>query len=397
MNKFGFYLIFLIFMIQTAHADQKKIDSFDSWILKQLKLYSIHGASIAIIKDYKIDSIRGYGYSDKEHKKLVNKETLFNVASVSKPVTALAILKASEKKLFALDVDVNNYLVNWKITNNQFTKNSPVTIKELLTHTAGINAENHPGYCNSCQLPTLVEVLNGTPPATNKPATVMSKPGKQFLYSSVGYKILEQLLISVYHEPFESIMRRIVFNPLRMYRSTFNDNLPGYLAKNAATGYDVNGQPIKDGPYIFVGSAAGGLWSNSEQLANFILAIQNALGNSDSPISHDVAMQMIKPAVKLGQNHYRSLAMEILLNHKYNKKSDEYFMHTGETFGFQSFIIGSKTKGNGAVVLINSCFDRTTKKRLPPFKENACNPSLPKDAISFRSLVIKRIAKLYNW
>jgi CubicO group peptidase (beta-lactamase class C family) len=153
----------------------------------------VPGVSVAVIHAGKIEWARGFGVT-RIGGSAVTPETLFQAASISKPVTALAVLRLVESGKLNLDTDVNQYLKTWKVPENQFTAKNKVTLRELLSHTAGMTVHGFAGYASGDELPSVVQVLNGEKPANSPAIRVDVEPGSIWRYSGGGYVIVQQLL-----------------------------------------------------------------------------------------------------------------------------------------------------------------------------------------------------------
>ncbi len=175
----------------------------------------VPGASVAVIHQGKIERAQGFGVT-KAGGAAVTSETLFQAASISKPVTAMAVLRLVESGKLNLDHDVNEYLKTWKVPENEFTDKKKVTLRELLSHTAGTTVHGFGGYASGEQLPTLVQVLNGEKPANSPPIRVDVEPATIWRYSGGGYVITQQLLEDVAGKPFPQIMHELVLDPIGM-------------------------------------------------------------------------------------------------------------------------------------------------------------------------------------
>ena len=151
----------------------------------------------------------------------VTLETLFQAGSISKSLTALAVLRLVEQGKLNLDVDVSQYLISWKLPTNRFMEQKKVTLRELLSHTAGATVHGFEGYAAGNTVPTLVQVINGERPANSAPVTIASVPGTKFSYAGGVYTIIQQILIDVTGEPFPELMQELVLQPLHMVHSTF--------------------------------------------------------------------------------------------------------------------------------------------------------------------------------
>lgn len=129
-------------------------------LLERMKYFEAPGVSVAVIEHGKIAWSKGYGVRENGREERVDTETVFQAASMSKPFTALGILSLVKNGRIKLDANVNDYLVSWKVPENSFTKDEKVTVRRLLSHTAGLTDGNgFPGYEVGSPLPSLVEIL----------------------------------------------------------------------------------------------------------------------------------------------------------------------------------------------------------------------------------------------
>ncbi len=220
-------------------------------------------------------------------------KTLFQAASVSKTLTAFAALRLVQQGKLKLDDDVNTKLLSWKVPDNAFTRTTKVTLRRLLSHTAGLSVGGFAGYKAGEPLPTEVQILNGEKPANNEAVRVISEPGKQFRYSGGGYVIVQRLLTDVTGQSFPALMNDLVFKPLAISRSTFAQPLPKDLWSDAAQPYDVNGQPVSGGWFIDPEMSAAGLWTTPSDLARIAIEIEKASAGESRLLSAALAKEML--------------------------------------------------------------------------------------------------------
>jgi CubicO group peptidase (beta-lactamase class C family) len=313
---------------------------------ERMAFYKVPGVSIAVIKDFKVEWTKGYGVLDTTTKVLVNEVTLFQAASVSKPVAAMAIFKEFQDGKLNLDANVNDILVSWKLPDNEFTANKKVTIKNLLSHTGGTTVHGFRGHAPNETIPTLIQVLNGEKPANSAPVVVDTPPGLRQRYSGGGYCILQQVSMDIEKKPFPAIMDKLVLKPLGMTHSTYMQPLPADMQKNASSGHRTGGLRVEGKWHIYPEMAAAGLWTTSEDLAKFVTEIQQAFqGKPANVFSQKTAQLMLSPYL----SPYSGLGVFL----DWRGKS-VYFNHGGSNEGFTCFFIGHKEKGYGAVVMTNS-------------------------------------------
>jgi len=222
--------------------------------------YNTPGISIAIIDDYRIAAASGYGVADADNPAPVTTETLFQAASISKPVTAMAVLKLVQDGILDLDEDVNRYLVSWKVP--PVGDSQPrVTLRQLLSHNAGLTVHGFRGYPTSRTIPSVVQVLNGEAPANSAPVRVTIIPGTQWQYSGGGTTIVQLLLTDMVGKPFPEIMRELVLDPLEMRHSSYDQPLSPDHERLASSAHSQNGRPIAGKWHVYPEMAAAGLWT----------------------------------------------------------------------------------------------------------------------------------------
>jgi CubicO group peptidase (beta-lactamase class C family) len=201
----------------------------------------VPGVSIAVVDGGKLAWARGYGVTRAGSNDPVTPSTLFPAASISKAVTATATLRLVEQGRLALDEDVNVYLRSWKVPDSEYTTSEKVTLRHLLSHTAGTGVHMFPCYREGEPLPTLVEELDGIPPAKTAPVRVEAVPGTTWRYSGGGVLVEQLVLTDVTGEPFPALLRDLVLAPLGMDDSTFEQPVPSPLRARLAVEHDFAG------------------------------------------------------------------------------------------------------------------------------------------------------------
>jgi CubicO group peptidase (beta-lactamase class C family) len=326
----------------TALSAQQVEQSLLRFVPNRMAHYHIPGLSLACIHDGTVEWTRAFGIT-RVGGEPVTPETLFQASSISMPVTALAVLRLVEQGKLNLDVDVNQYLRNWKLPTNRFTEQKKVTLRELLSHTAGATVHGFEGYAAGKKVPTLVQVLNGESPANSAPVTIDFVPGTKFRYAGGNYTIIQQILIDVTGEPFPELMNELVLQPLQMVHSTFQQPIPGKLHPLVAMPYDKDGNAIAGGPHTYPEMAVAGMWTTPSDLALFALAVQDALaGRPGAIVSSSTAHEMLQPV--LG---FYALGFAIAGN-----GPNRYFSHPGVNAGFVAFLFAYE-KGDGVVLMTN--------------------------------------------
>ncbi len=305
----------------------------------------IPGLSLAVIQGGKIVKARGYGVTEKGGKTPVTAETLFQAGSVSKSVAAVGALHLVDKGKLSLDEDVNAKLLTWKVPHNELTKEQKVTLRRLLSHTAGLTVHGFPGYARDAQVPTLVQVLDGKKPANTPAIRVDILPGSQWRYSGGGYAVMQKLVIDVTGKPFAEFMQEAVLGPAGMKESTFKQPLPAEKAKLAAAGDYANHTPVHGKWHVYPEMAAAGLWTTPSDLVRFAAAVQGALaGKSTKMLSKRVAQQMVTE-----EKDHDGLGMFLQGTGKNLR-----FSHNGRNEGFDTLFVAYAESRRGAAIMINS-------------------------------------------
>ena len=316
-------------------------------LVEQMSHLHVPGVSIAVIHGKRVDWSKGYGVA-RLGGPPVSASTLFGAASMSKPVTAMAVLRFAQEGRVDLDADVNTYLKSWKIPANQHTKDHPVTVRELLSHTSGIGTHSGMIYDPDKGVPSVLEILEGKPPATTPPVRVESEPGKKYAYANGGYLILELLITDITGKPFAEAMEDLVLAPLGMSQSTFRAPLLPVEAANAATGYTEDGTS-GSAPAHFVepNAAAGGLWTTAIDYARFVIELQKEYsGESHRVLNQKMAQMMVTAGMGPSESIRWGLGVRVG-----GTPPNIYFEHGGSA-AFQSDMVGYPS-GDGVVVLTN--------------------------------------------
>ncbi len=329
---------------------QVKGEETFSTLDERMRATGVPGVSIAVFMDYEIVWAKGYGVADKSNGRRVDKNTLFQAASISKPVNALAILIAAADGALAMDAPINSQLKSWKLPDNPLTQKTPVTLKMLLTHTAGTTVHGFRGYATGAKIPTTTDVLDGTGEANSPPVRVDIPPGSEFRYSGGGVTISQLALVDNVDGTYAEILKRTVLEPLTMTRSTFAQPLPAALLDNAAAGTLRNGEILPTKRHVYPEIGAAGLWTTPSDLARFFLEIANARNGRPSSIERSIAEALTTPAIEQ-DDPSSAIGIGTFLK----KQGDQWmFGHGGANEGFQAIANASRDGGFGYVIMTNS-------------------------------------------
>ncbi len=314
-------------------------------LTERMRFYQVPGVSVAVINNGAIEWARGYGVLDARSKVAVTPDSLFQAASISKPVFSMAVLSLVQQGALSLDEDVNIKLKSWKMPENEFTKERKLTLRSLLNHTGGTTVSGFRGYATGAAVPTLLQLLDGAAPANSAAVRVDKAPGGAIRYSGGGMTVAQLLVSDVSAQPFAPFMKATVFDPLGMKHSSFEQPLPAEMADSAATAHDGTGVPIKGKWHTYPEQAAAGLWSTPSDLARFAIELQKSrAGVSDAVLSTDMATQMLtnSKASPFG------LGIEVSAPEKVRS-----FTHSGGNEGFRAMLFAYTETGKGAVVMTN--------------------------------------------
>ena len=316
-------------------------------VTELMEEFGVPGVSIAVIKDFKIHWVKAYGVADVETGQLVDIETMFQAASISKPVAAMGVLRAVQDGLFKLDDDINDILDSWTLDGKEFTQDQPVTPRALTSHTSGLgDGFGFPGYDPEQPLPTILQILEGHELSNVGRVFMEREPMTFFEYSGGGVTVMELALSNVRRRPFVDVMQEGVLAPIGMTRSSYAQPISPEHNKNAARAHDNNGESRGPKWHVYPEHAAAGLWTTPTDLARIIIEVQrSARGESTRVLSQSMVQEMLNP-VGVGP-----FAVGFTMS-----KIGEgwYFSHGGSNWGFRALMLAHKVKGYGLVVMTNA-------------------------------------------
>ena len=333
-----------IALVQNGLRPVNSFKGDTTWTLEErMRHHGVPGVSIAVIKDFKVVWHRGYGVADRTTGEPVKPDTLFQAGSISKPVAAFGALKMVQLEELSLDGPVNDKLVTWKIPDNEFTKDAPVTLTHLTSHTGGLTVHGFPGYAVGADVPTLEQVLDGTGPANTAPIRVDKLPGESWRYSGGGYTVMQQMMIDVGGKPFPALMDTLVLRPIGMKHSTYRQPLPPGQLNKAAAGVLPDGSDVTGKRHTYPEMAAAGLWTTAEDLALFAVEVQQALQGNSTVLSKAMAEAMVE---QVTPQYGRGFGIE-------DRDGTVYFQHGGWDKGFCAQLTANR-RGDGVAIMINS-------------------------------------------
>jgi CubicO group peptidase (beta-lactamase class C family) len=333
------------------------VKNFKTWnIVDRMKYYNVPGVSIAVIKDYKIDWAKGYGLADTIKKIPVDTQTMFSAGSISKFLMAVTALKMVENGQIALEKPINNYLTSWKIAENDFTKKTPITLRMLLSHSAGTSQTSYFGFAPTQALPNITEILSGAKISETRSVVVNSEPNVAFRYSGGGSMIAQKALMDVSKKSFTNLTQEILFDKLEMKNSTFEQPVPTKFSEQCSWAYSAASW-FKGMPYVYPQQAAAGLYTTPTDLATFFIDVQKSYIGKGKILSEAITKKMLTAQQNVSDGSYKE---EIgigpfLIQRTDNKNGDGvYFEFTGVNAGFLAYGIASLLNGNGVIIMLNS-------------------------------------------
>lgn len=322
---------------QIKYGDSISVTYFN--IEDRMKELGIPGVSIAVLNDGVVEWAKGYGMADSTENRKVTQNTLFQAASISKPVAATRVHQLAEQSIIHIDSNINNYLKSWRLPDNEFTTKEKVTPRRMLNHSAGLTVWGFPGYRPEDTIPSIPEILDGK--GNTDSVRVYKKPGESWRYSGGGYTIMQLMITDLEQKPFPKVMKQEVLNPLGMESSTYENPLPQKYRSRAASGYNFDGTQV-DGKYrTYPEMAAAGLWTTPSELILWGKEIQQILKTQkDGILKAETVNEMLIPS-----EDDQGLGPYVL---------EHTFGHGGADEGFRSELVVWKESSSAAVVMVNS-------------------------------------------
>lgn len=316
------------------------------WKIKdRMAFHKVPGLSIAVIRDYKIDWVKGYGWADSSENRKVTTETLFQAASISKSLNGVGVLKLAQDKKLDINTDINTYLKSWKFPYDSLSKNKKITLANLLSHTAGLNVHGFRGYARDEALPTITQILDGLPPANNAAIRSVFEPDARVQYSGGGTTVSQLIITDVTGMSYDEYMRENILKPMGMAASFYGMADEDIDTTLLATGHRGDGRKVRGKYHYYPEQAAASLWTNPTELANYIIETQLSLkGESERALSRPFTELRLTP-------HRGNAGLGVFID---DRDGEKYFQHGGANEGFRSQYYGNMKNGNGVVVMVNS-------------------------------------------
>lgn len=317
-----------------------------AWSLpERMAFYKVPGVSIAVIKDGKIAWAKGYGVLETGKVQPVDTATIFQAGSISKPTAGVAALRMVEQGQLKLDAPINDFLTSWKLPDNDFTKQAPVTLRGIMSHGAGLTVHGFPGYKAGVAVPTVPQVLDGVAPANTAKVRVEKTPGTSWRYSGGGYTIMQLAMTDVSGKSFPALTDELVLGPAKMSRSSYVNPLPMDNRTNAATAHQRDGTVVPGHSHIYPEMAAAGLWATPSDLSRLALSVVgSARGERGALLGPEMTRQML--TTQIGTY---GLGFDLAA-----PGDGQVFSHGGVDEGFEAFLFAYTDGHGGAVIMTNA-------------------------------------------
>ncbi len=245
-------------------------------LAERMKEYHTSAISIAIIENYEIRETYIHGVKRRTTKEKITTDTLFQAGSISKPVFAAAVLRLAERGTLNIDTNISEYLIDYNVPTYD-NQNHRITLRQILSHHAGLNLHGFAGYQQGQKIPTVQQILTGAFPSNNIKLKLIKAPGTGYQYSGGGYVLAQKIVTDVCKLNFCDLMNDLVLSPFSMVHSTYSQPLPKDKSNLISFGYNHHNLQLPGGYNIMPELSAAGLWTTPSDLARFCIEIMNAL------------------------------------------------------------------------------------------------------------------------
>lgn len=316
---------------------------------ERMQHYGVPGVSITVLDGGTQESV-SFGVKQEGEASRVDGQTMFQAASISKPVFALAVMRLVEQGVLDLDEDISTYLTSWQVPPVGDWQ-PRLTLRQLLSHRAGLTVHGFPGYPAGSELPSLVQVLRGERPANTGSVVVDMLPGQQFRYSGGGTTLAQLVVEDVLGKPLPEVMDELIINPLGLKHSTYAQPLPADLQQFAASGHLQSGEAVAGKWHTYPEMAAAGLWTTPGDLVRIGREVQAALRGQGKLLKRETVEEMLQPNLTDFVPMADGMGIGFFLN---GTGRAARFLHGGSNHGFLSRLTMYREGDQGAAIMVNS-------------------------------------------
>jgi CubicO group peptidase (beta-lactamase class C family) len=318
----------------STHANTAQLDTF---IQQQLSTHEVAGAAIALIEQGSISHEAMFGVTSTDTGTPISQDTVFQAASISKAVTAWGVMRLVQEGRLDLDAPVSKYLTRWHLPISPFDENE-VTIRRVLSHTAGLSLPSYVGFAPEETLPTFEASLAGDTAGSGS-LELVANPGDAWAYSGGGYTLLGLIIEEVTGQPFADYMAENILLPLGMASSSY---VPSeILLSRTAQAHDFHLNTIPN--YRLAAQGAGSLHTTAGDLGRFAIANMN-----ENPVlTRSTLREMHAPISDTGHGSAMSLGFFI-------EGGGQLIGHSGSNRGWKARVQFWPAAKVGLVVLTNS-------------------------------------------
>ncbi|MFC0211005.1 serine hydrolase domain-containing protein [Paenibacillus chartarius] len=338
--------------VAAAVSHPQDLEAFtDELMQRSMNEHHVPGAVVSIVRDGRIALMKGYGYADLERQAAANPyRTVFRLGSISKSVTATAVMQLYEEGLIDLHQDIRSY---WPDVRLPDIVGQPVTLHHLLTHTAGLcESVFAVGRDRERQLPLSAALTRYLP-------SQCRKPGVQIAYSNQGMSLAGYLVESKLSVPYEQAVQARIFQPLNMNRSGFRlQESDPELAKS----YSYENGAYSPLPYSYIHHLpAGALQSTAEDIAHYMLAhLQHGRYGETRILQAETAALMHRTQFAA---HTRMPGMAYGFYERY-QNGLRLIEHDGSIDGFESYLYLIPSENTGIFIATNASGGAEVRERL---------------------------------
>ncbi|MDR0326242.1 MAG: beta-lactamase family protein [Oscillospiraceae bacterium] len=323
-------------------------------VVERMSHFNVPGVSVSYFEDAEIKWNKFFGVMEKGTEKSINENSIFHACSISKMITALCVLSLAQDGKLDLHRDVNEYLVSWKIADNDFTEKNKVTLARLLSHQAGLYdlEGSFAPYKSGDKIPSPIDIITGATAYHKEDVKVKYIPETDSEYSDVGYSIISQVLQDVFGEAISQIAKRIVFDPLGLQKTFFweigKEKFECFALSDCVVGHDNSGDIVDEIRACYPNIEGAALWTTTRELSLIVIdTIKSYQDKSGKVLTHDMAKFMLSP---FGCSNDTGMGV-FLVN---DSNGNPYFFSQGWGVGMQCKLRAYYKSQKGVVVMTNS-------------------------------------------